>query len=124
MQIRRDGTITIDVRKKNDSEVTIVDVTGVIDTGTTLLLDEQLSSLIREQQYKIVVNLLGVTYVSSAGWGLFISLLQKTRDHQGDIKLVNLTQEVANVFNMLAFSNLISSYTSEEEAIGAFKNKS
>ena len=121
MNIRRDGTITIEVRKKESSQVTVVDVSGVIDTGTTLLLDERLSSLIRGENYKIVVNLAGVTYVSSAGWGLFISLLQKTRDHHGDIKLINMTQEVSNVFNMLAFSNLISSYHSEEEAIEAFK---
>lgn len=121
MSIRRDGTITIEVRHKEDKKVTVVDVSGVIDTGTTLLLDERLSSLIRDERYKIVVNLAGVTYVSSAGWGLFISLLQKTRDHQGDIKLINMTQEVGNVFNMLAFSNLISSYQSEEEAIEAFK---
>lgn len=123
MHIRRDGTISMDVRKTDDQDVTIVDVAGVIDTGTTLLLDEQLSSLIRDGHYKIIVNLMGVTYVSSAGWGLFISLLQKTRDHQGDIKLVNMTQEVANVFNMLAFSNLISSHTSEEQAVEAFKSK-
>lgn len=120
MNVRRDGTITIEVRHKEELGITIVDVSGVVDTGTTLLLDERLSSLIREEKYKIVVNLAGVTYVSSAGWGLFISLLQKTRDHQGDIKLINLSQEVANVFNMLAFSNLIASYSSEEEAIAAF----
>ncbi len=122
MSIRRDGTITITVRPLEDQGITLVDVMGVIDTGTTLLLDEKLSSLIRDQYYKIVVNLAGVTYVSSAGWGLFISLLQKTRDHRGDIKLINLTPEVANVFNMLAFSNLISSYPSEEEALEAFQN--
>lgn len=124
MYIRRDGTITIDARSDEENGITVVDAAGVIDTGTTLILDERLSTLIREKNYKIIVNLAGVTYVSSAGWGLFISLLQKTRDHQGDIKLVNLTQEVSNVFNMLAFSNLISSYTSEEEAIEAFTEKS
>jgi anti-sigma B factor antagonist len=123
MNTRRDGTITITVRPNENQDIMIVDVVGVIDTGTTLLLDEKLSSLIRDQYYKIVVNLASVTYVSSAGWGLFISLLQKTRDHRGDIKLVNLTPEVANVFNMLAFSNLISSYASEEEAFDAFQAK-
>jgi anti-anti-sigma factor len=119
--MRRDGSITIEVRKQDKDGITIVDVAGVVDTGTTLILDEHLSALLREERYKLVINLAEVTYVSSAGWGLFISLLQKTREQQGDIKLVAMSQEVRNVFNMLAFSNLISAYLTEEEAIAAFK---
>jgi anti-anti-sigma factor len=61
-----------------------------------------------------------VSYVSSAGWGLFISLLHKTREHNGDIKLASMTNEVKNVFNLLAFSNLIYSYKTVEEAVAAF----
>jgi len=119
--MRRDGSITIEVRKEENNGITIVDVAGVVDTGTTLILDEHLSALLRDQRFKLIVNLAEVTYVSSAGWGLFISLLQKTREHQGDIKLVAMSQEVRNVFNMLAFSNLISAYLTEEEALAAFK---
>ncbi|MCK5241631.1 STAS domain-containing protein [bacterium] len=118
--MRRDGSITIEVRKQDQKGITIVDVAGVVDTGTTLLLDEHLSALLREEKYKLVINLAEVPYVSSAGWGLFISLLQKTREHEGDIKLMAMSQEVRNVFNMLAFSNLISAFLTEEEAIAAF----
>jgi anti-sigma B factor antagonist len=123
MTLRRDGSIIIEVRHDEQKGITIVDVTGVVDTGTTLILDEHLSSLLREKRYKLIINLAGVTYVSSAGWGLFISLLQKTREHDGDIKLVALSQEVNNVFNMLAFSNLISAYPTIETAMAAFKKK-
>jgi anti-anti-sigma factor len=121
--MRRDGYISIEVRKSGLHDVTVVDVTGVIDTGTTLILDEHLSGLLREQKYRLIINLAQVTYVSSAGWGLFVSLLPKTREHQGDIKLVAMTPEVRNVFNMLAFSNLIAAYLTEEEAVAAFKQK-
>lgn len=121
--MRRDGSINIEVRKQDAQGNTIVDVVGVIDTSTTLILDEYLSALLREQKSRLIINLAQVTYVSSAGWGLFISLLQKTREHQGDIKLVAMSQEVRNVFNMLAFSNLIASYLTEEEAVAAFQQK-
>jgi len=123
MTLRRDGSIIIEVRHDEQKGVTIVDVSGVVDTGTTLILDEHLSALLREKRYKLIINLAGVTYVSSAGWGLFISLLQKTREHDGDIKLVSLSPEVNNVFNMLAFSNLISAYPTIEDAVAAFKKK-
>jgi len=122
MSLRKDGSIHIEVRSDEKSGVTIVDVTGVVDTGTTLLLDDRLSTLLREQHYKLVLNMEHVTYVSSAGWGLFISLLQKTREHEGDIKLAVLSKEVKNVFNLLAFSNLISSFKTAEEAVAAFSH--
>lgn len=122
MTMRKDGSIHIEVRDDDAEGVTLINVTGVVDTGTTLLLDDRLSSLLREQRYKLVLNMESVTYVSSAGWGLFISLLQKTREHGGDIKLAALTKEVKNVFNLLAFSNLISSYKTTAEAVTAFKH--
>jgi anti-sigma B factor antagonist len=119
--MRRDGSISVNVRQREDANITIVDVSGVVDTGTTLILDEHLMNLLKEHHYRLLINLSEVTYVSSAGWGLFISLLQKTREHQGDIKLVAMRPEVRNVFNMLAFSNLISAYSNESEAIASFK---
>ena len=121
MGFGREGAIIIEVRNFQQSGITIVDVVGVVDTGTTLVLDEHLSALLKDNKYKIILNLEKVTYVSSAGWGLFISLLQKTREHKGDIKLVALNQDVSNVFKMLAFANLISAYPTEEEAILAFQ---
>ncbi len=120
MILRRDEAININIRRKEDSEITVVEIRGVIDTGTTLILDEYLSGLLRENCFKILVNMEEVTYVSSAGWGLFVSLLQKTREHDGDIKLFAMRYEVRNVFNMLAFHNLILTYATEEEAVTAF----
>jgi anti-sigma B factor antagonist len=120
MSMRRDGSIHIGIRQDDKHNVTIVDVTGVVDTGTTLILDDHLSTLLRERHFKLILNMAEVTYVSSAGWGLFISLLQKTREHGGDIKLAALSSEVRNVFNLLAFSNLISSFKTVDEATAAF----
>lgn len=120
MTLRREEAININIRHKEDSEITVVEIRGVIDTGTTLILDEYLSGLLRENCFKILINMLEVTYVSSAGWGLFVSLLQKTREHDGDIKLFAMKYEVRNVFNMLAFHNLILTYETEEEAVAAF----
>mgnify|MGYP006302392619 CR=1 FL=1 len=120
MSIRRDGTIHIEIQERGADGITVVDVAGVVDTSTTLTLDERLTNLLRDGRYRLVVNMADVTYVSSAGWGLFISLLQKTREQGGDIKLAALSNEVRNVFNLLAFSNLIASYKSVDEAVAAF----
>lgn len=121
MTLRRDEAININIKSKEDSEVRVVEINGVIDTGTTLILDEHLAGLLRENCFKILINMSEVSYVSSAGWGLFVSLLQKTREHDGDIKLFAMKYEVRNVFNMLAFHNLILTYETEEEALAAFR---
>jgi anti-anti-sigma factor len=120
MSTRKDGSIQVEVRHDDKKNITQVDIFGVVDTGTTLILDEKLSALLREQRYRMILNMEKVTYVSSAGWGLFISLLHKTREHHGDIKLASMTNEVKNVFNLLAFSNLIYSYKTIDDAVDAF----
>jgi anti-sigma B factor antagonist len=120
MSTRKDSSISVEVRQEEKSGITLVDITGVVDTGTTLILDDRLSALLREKKYKLIFNMEKVTYVSSAGWGLFISLLHKTREHGGDIKLASMSNEVRNVFNLLAFSNLIHAHKNVEEALDAF----
>ena len=56
-----------------DREVSEIRVDGVIDTMTATELEQVIDSLLRRDRYKIVIDLAGVDYISSAGWGIFIS---------------------------------------------------
>ncbi len=103
-----------------DGEVMVLRLDGVIDTLTAPSLDQALSQLLQQNRYKVVCDLAGVNYVSSAGWGVFISHIKEIRDKQGDLKLTRLQPDVYEIFELLEFDTVIKSYPGLDQAAGDF----
>ena len=93
-----------------NSEVVILRLDGVIDTLTAPQLDKVMTRLLQQRRYKLVCDLSGIDYVSSAGWGIFISHIKEVRENQGDLKLVKMQPDVAEIFELLEFDTVIKSY--------------
>ena len=62
----------------------------------------------------------GVDYISSAGWGIFISHIKDVRDHGGDIKLANMIPNVYEIYELLEFDNVLQAYNSVDRARDKF----
>ena len=62
-----------------DDDVVIISVRGYIDTTTSPELSKRLEEQIVSGKYKIIINLEGIDYISSTGWGVFIANLKKIR---------------------------------------------
>ncbi len=101
-------------------ELSVIRVDGVVDTITASDLEQVIASLVGQSKYKIIVDLGGVEYISSAGWGIFISRIQEIRDHGGDIKLVNMIPNVYEIYELLEFDNIIPVYETLETGKKAF----
>ncbi len=99
-----------------NNEISIVRVDGVIDTTTSTELEKVMNSLVDQKRHSIIVDLGGVDYISSAGWGIFISNIREIRLNKGDIKLVRMIPEVYEVFELLEFDTILKAYDSLEEA--------
>lgn len=105
----------------HDSGISEVRVDGVIDTLTATELEQVLDSLLRRGRYRIVVDLAGVDYISSAGWGIFISHIKDVRANSGDVKLANMVPDVYEIFELLEFDRILKAYPSVDEAVSTFK---
>lgn len=123
MSISSDGSIDVSTREYSDSGIVIVDISGEIDISSTPLLSDHLNSLIENHHYRIIANLENVSYISSTGWGLFISLLKNLHDNDGDLKLVALKEEVQDIFNMTSLAKIISSFKTIDDAAASFNDK-
>ncbi len=104
-------------RRRDVSEVRI---DGVIDTLTASELEQVMDSLLRRNRYRIVIDLAGVDYISSAGWGIFISHIKDVRDNGGDIKLANMVSDVYEIFELLEFDKVLQVFTSVDAAVDKF----
>lgn len=112
-----DDTIKISLDASGDTgSVAIVRVDGVVDTMTSGNLETVMNSLIEQKRYNIVVDLGGVEYISSAGWGIFISNIREIRQNRGDIKLAQMTPPVYEIFELLEFDSILSAFDSVEKA--------
>lgn len=98
----------------------LISLKGTIETTNASTLEEALERIINDSCYQIAVDLSDVTYISSAGWGIFISEIKRIRNNGGDIKLAAMMPEVREVFDLLEFNNILKPYSSKEEAIQAF----
>lgn len=107
-----------------DVTVTTVNVEGFLDSSTFPELQEYLEDLIQKQTYRIIVNLEKLDYISSAGIGVLMGMLQEVRGNEGDLKLVNMSLKIRNLFDMLGFSQIIRIYDHARAAKEAFLEES
>lgn len=103
-----------------DAPMALISLKGTIETTNASTLEEALERIISDDCYRIAIDLSGVTYISSAGWGIFISEIKRIRSNGGDIKLAEMTPEVREVFELLEFNNILKPYRTKGEAIQAF----
>lgn len=100
--------------------VSVLRVSGYVDTTTSPELERRMQALLREKRYHIVVDLTRVEYISSAGWGIFISEIREIREQGGDLKLAGMIADVREVFDLLEFENILQAYPDAELAVSSF----
>lgn len=102
------------------SDISIIRVGGYIDTTTSSELERALDSLLKTGVVRIIIDLGNVDYISSAGWGIFISEIKGMRERNGDLKLARMIPDVYEVFELLEFHYILKAFNSIEEAISDF----
>ena len=113
--------ISISFTKPEDNpDVSVISVKGYVDTTTSTELEESLKRLLGKGRYDIVIDLGNVNYISSAGWGIFISEIKEIRENGGDLKLAAMIGDVYEVFELLEFQTILESFDTVEEAVGSF----
>lgn len=103
------------------NHISIIKVGGYIDTTTSSELERALDSLLKQGRFFIIVDLGNVDYISSAGWGIFISEIKSIRENGGDLKLVRMVPDVYEIFELLEFHHILDVYDTVDEAINKFE---
>ena len=95
--------MTIEI--KRNAEETIIELVGRLDTITAPALDKTISSDI-EGVKKLVIDFKSLEYISSAGLRVLLGA-QKKMQKVGTMRLVNVCEEVMEVFEMTGFSDIL-----------------
>ncbi len=105
----------------SDGQISVVRVEGYIDTTTSAELEKAMDSLLKAGRYMLVIDLSRIDYISSAGWGIFISQIREIRNQGGDLKLAGMIPDVYEVFELLEFHRILNAFNTVEEAVQEFE---
>ncbi len=104
------------INREEKDGIVILSFTGRIDAETYTLVREKIDELFLQNKYRIIIDLKGIEYISSAGWGSFIGYVNTARNKKGDVKLAAMNPEVKRVYEMIEFNELIEAYDSIDDA--------
>lgn len=109
----------LSIAVKQVGEVAVLMPAGFINAHTVREFEEALENLVQEGRYSILLNCKDLTYISSAGLGAIMGLIETVREHGGDILLSNLQDNVFAIFDTLGFTQLYRVFPDEDQALAA-----
>lgn len=109
-------TVNVSVHPQH-KDITLLSVKGFIDTNTASEFDRSFQGALAENKFRIIVDLKDVTYVSSAGWGLFVGEIKRIRNQKGDLFLAAMCPEVEEAYELLQFSTILKAFPNVDQAV-------
>jgi anti-anti-sigma factor len=91
---------------ENGQEMTI-SLAGQLDTLTAAEFEKEVQKVLQDEQKHIVLNGEGLTYISSAGLRLLLTLQKGMRNKGGTLRLKNIRQEIMEILHITGFSSIL-----------------
>ncbi len=110
---------TIDLNRNN---IHLVKVEGRLDAGFSAQLEDEMDRLL-EKTKKIIMDFSAVTYLSSSGLRVLLSIKKETENH-GGLVLINLIDIVKRIIEVAELDDFFSFADSVEEAFKTLEPKS
>lgn len=86
--------------------MTIVTLTGSLDTAASIEVDQTLKSITEGEGKDIVFECADLEYIASSGLRILLDVLKKNKAKDHKVILRNVNDDIKNVFNITGFINL------------------
>ena len=98
-----------------------VTVTGRVDSSTAPKLSDTLDAIIAAGRYKIVIDMAGLEYMSSAGFRALIAAQRNCKHYnRGEVVLVNVPENINTALELAGFTTLFKMFKDITAAVGNF----
>lgn len=108
----------------HENDVVVVKVTGEITFENSDILRDKFDELCEQGKNQMVIDLENLQYMSSAGMGVLVHGVKKTRKGNGDLRLCNLNSKMRRIFMITQFNHHFQVFKSVDEALESFKSES
>ena len=111
---------TLSIETDNTQSVSLMKVSGRVDSDTAPELDNALSKLLSDNRIKIILNLQGVEFLSSAGLRAMVKALKDAQRSGGDVRLASVSQPIEVILRTVGMLQMFKMYSTSEEAATGF----
>ena len=84
---------------------------------------EMLLGYFTKPDTNLIINLEGIKFVDSSGFGVFLSLMKAANNNNGAFKICTLTPDVKELFQVLQLHNVFDIYDTVGECIASFNRE-
>ena len=81
---------------------------------------EQLKGYFNKSNTKLILDLEGIDFVDSTGFGVFLSIMKTANNNYGFFKICNISSEVMELFKLLQLHNVFEIYNTLDDCIKSF----
>ncbi len=108
------------ITKREHGGALVFVLEGRVDSEGAGELDSVLQDALAAGQYRLVLDMAGVSYINSAGLRTLADVLTRSRANSGDLRLVALSPRVQRIFAIIGFDRFFDSYDSVEAALAGW----
>lgn len=108
------------ITHRSAGDVRVLALDGYLDAHTAPQFENAIQEEIRNGNTRLAVDCARLSYISSAGLGVFMSFIEEIHQAGGDIKLAAAPPKVYQVFEVLGFPQLFDMEPTLDAAIAKF----
>jgi anti-sigma B factor antagonist len=108
----------MEITVKSSGQAMVVEMAGDIDSNTAPQAQEQILPLVQPGA-KILLDMSGVEYMSSAGLRMLLSTYRQVSRQNGGIVLVGLAEEIKDTMSVTGFLNFFMIRDTVDEGLKA-----
>lgn len=97
----------------------IMKLCGRLDGPNPAILKKKLAEQLRRRK-RLIIDLSQVSFIDSTGLGVLVGALKKAISREGDIRLVNPTQNVMMLMEITRVDRVFLVYSSQEMALDSY----
>jgi len=106
---------------RNGVEVLSFDNVSKLNILVAQSLKEEISQYLNKEGKHIVLNLDGIEYVDSSGFGALLSILRNAKNNNSTFKICNVSQDVMELVKLLQLHNVFEIHNNVEECVASFQ---
>ena len=82
---------------------------------------ESLIEYFNKSNVKLILDLEGIKFIDSSGFGVFLSVMKAANNNYGTFKICRVNKEVMELFKLLQLHNVFEIYDSLDECVNSFE---
>jgi len=110
----------MEVRKEQKEDVIVMNVSGRLDATTANDLEASLVPVIENEGNKIVINLEGLEYISSAGLRIMLLGMKMIKKVSGKMVICEMKEHIREIFEIAGFLPIFTIVATQDDALAVF----